>query len=92
MSPRQFGKVDSSATWPTCDRCRRKHMPGSVCPPLGVWIVLTLCRRCDPKTETYCGRHGGRIAPAPDGPLSDLIGPPGVDVRQRAAGDREADA
>jgi hypothetical protein len=84
-------KVDLSVAWPICTRCRRKHMPGSVCPPLGVWIVLTLCHRCDPKTGAYCGRHGGRIGPVVDGDPRHEPPPLVADVRQRAAGDREAD-
>lgn len=37
--PRQFGKTDASARWPSCPKCRRKHEPGSDCPPIGVWAA-----------------------------------------------------
>jgi hypothetical protein len=89
--------VDESVGWPNLPCCPYRHKVSVPCPPSGVWLVLTLCRRCDPKTEIYCGEHratnwwlstmssAGREVP-------DLIGPPGVDVRQRAAGDREAGA
>lgn len=78
MSPRQFGKLDNSATAPGwgCPRCLHKHMPGSVCPPIGVWLVLTLCGRCNAKTGTYCSRHRDRrvpLLPVPD--EVQLIGP-----------------
>lgn len=35
--PRQFGKIDGSASWPACPKCRRKHEAGSSCPTIGVW-------------------------------------------------------
>lgn len=36
--PRQFGKVDASARWPSCPQCRRRHESGSECPPIGQWV------------------------------------------------------
>jgi hypothetical protein len=66
MSPRQFGKVDVSASWPPCGGCPHRHMPGSTCPPTGVWLVLAMCGRCK-APEQYCGKHGGRrpVEPSP---------------------------
>ena len=57
--PRQFGKVDASARW-LCTECHRRHEPGSPCPPIGVWLVLTLCPRCDEEAGIYCPTHQGR--------------------------------
>jgi hypothetical protein len=37
--PRQFGKVDASARWPTCPNCQHKHQPDAACPKIGVWLV-----------------------------------------------------
>lgn len=59
-----------------CRPCRRRHAPGSPCPPVGVWLVLTLCRTCDPKAERYCSRHRDRTAltvvPAPVSGLPEV--------------------
>lgn len=90
MSPRQFGKLDNSVTAPgwDCPRCLRKHMPGSVCPPIGVWLVLTLCWRCDAKTETYCTRHRDRRIPLVPPEGMSLIGPDEqAEVLRRYEGD-----
>lgn len=54
-----MSQVDISATW-ACPRCPHKHAPLAACPPTGVWLVLTLCRRCNAATETYCPDHRGR--------------------------------
>ena len=57
--PRQFGKIDTSVDW-LCHECMRRHQPGSACPPIGVWLILTLCPRCDEADEKYCYEHRGR--------------------------------
>ncbi len=56
--PRQFGLLDASATGPAwkCG-CGQRHRPGSPCPPVGVWLVLAMCRDCAPRSGAYCGRH-----------------------------------
>lgn len=82
--PHQFGKVDTSTTWTPCGNCGHRHMPGTPCPPTGVWLVLVLCHRCDPKTGIYCGRHRGGPAPLQ---AVDTIPAPLEDARQRAAGE-----
>lgn len=80
--PRQFGKVDVSASWTRCPRCPAGHPSHSPCPPVGVWLVLALCHRCNPKTGAYCNRHRDRIADA------DPIQPPTDDVQMlRIGGD-----
>ncbi len=78
--PRSFGKVDASVSW-DCRACANKHMPGSACPRRGIWLVLSLCHRCNPKTGAYCHRHGGH-RPAD-------IEPAEVDLEQLAAAGEE---
>lgn len=86
--PRQFGKVDVSVGW-VCERCPRKHAPGSACPPVGVWLVLAFCRACDPKAERYCSRHRDRNAPPLQ--LVDIPPPPGEqDEYRRRIGEEGA--
>lgn len=80
--PRQFGKVDISAGW-KCPRCPHKHGPHAVCPPVGVWLVLVFCGRCNPKAGAYCSRHGHR--PPAYEPVAAEV--PEQDVQQLAAGD-----
>lgn len=59
--PRQFGKVDASAARPWgCTDCGARHAPGVACPPVGVWLVLTLCPYCRADTGHYCLEHRGR--------------------------------
>jgi hypothetical protein len=55
--PRQSGKVDTSVHWNPCVECHRRHEPGSACPPVGVWLLLTLCPRCDGVAGRYCYEH-----------------------------------
>lgn len=85
MSARQA--VDESVGWPNLPCCPRRHKVSVPCPPSGVWLVLTLCPACDEPKQLYCRTHRDRHMPALPAVLPDLIGPPGVDVRQRAAGD-----
>lgn len=62
--PRQFGKVDISATW-ACARCPYKHAPLAACPSPGVWLVLALCPACNQRTGLYCRTHRDRHMPPP---------------------------
>ena len=84
MSPRQFGKVDTSTGWPPCGSCPHSHMPGSACPPTGVWLVLHFCPACNATTQLYCRTHRDRHAPQ----QAPIPAPP-QDVRGLAAGERE---
>lgn len=63
--PRQFGKVDLSATW-ACVRCPYKHAPDALCPAPGVWLVLELCPACNERTGLYCRTHRDRHPPKGD--------------------------
>lgn len=51
-------KVDESVGWPNLPCCPYRHKVSSPCPLRGVWMVLVLCAKCDPKTQIYCGNHG----------------------------------
>lgn len=53
---------DRSLSWPVCITCRLTHAPGSVCGGRGVWLVLSMCRDCNPKSGAYCRAHAGRHA------------------------------
>jgi hypothetical protein len=55
---RALGKVDVSAgvDW-ACKLCRCGHAAGVPCPPVGVWLVLTLCNACNAATDYYCADH-----------------------------------
>lgn len=77
MSPRQFGKVDVSASWARCPRCPAGHPSHSPCPPTDTWLVLTLCKDCNPKTGLYCRRH--RSGP-PLHVVETIPAPPGDDA------------
>lgn len=83
--PRQFGKVDVSATWAPCLRCPHKHPSHASCPPTGVWLVLALCPACNPTTGLYCRTHRDRHMPK-SGIMPD---PPAEDGQRLAAGERE---
>jgi len=81
--PRQFGKVDLSATW-ACPRCPYKHAPLAACPPPGTWLVLHLCPACNERTGLYCRTHRDRHMPtAGDIPVSA----PERDVQQLRTGE-----
>jgi hypothetical protein len=54
--------LDRSVRWPVCITCREKHAPGSACGGRGIWLVLSMCRDCNPRTGAYCRAHGGRRA------------------------------
>jgi hypothetical protein len=83
--PRQFGKVDESAGWPNLPCCPHRHKVSVPCPPSGVWLVLTLCRACNPTTGLYCRTHRDRHMPQPvDHPET---APAGLDVQQLRAGE-----
>ncbi len=87
MSPRQFGKVDVSATWAPCSRCPHKHPSTAECPPTGVWLTQAFCNTCNPVTGYLCRRH--RDLPPP-GEVPHLVADvDGQDAQQRAAGERE---
>lgn len=89
MSPRQFGKVDVSATWSPCPRCPHRHPSHAQCPPSGVWLVLALCGRgCNAKTGAYCRWHGGQ-RPPPGDTHHAMPEVDGQDARGLAAGERE---
>lgn len=65
---RALPEVDRSVHW-DCPGCQHKHRPNWPCPPLGVWLVLTLCSRCDERTGRYCTWHRERrIAPVEELP------------------------
>ncbi len=72
--PRQFGKVDGSVSWNRCTSCGTTHRTEVPCPPVGVWLVLALCGRCNPKTGLYCTRHRDRITDTepPPPPTEDV--------------------
>lgn len=84
--PRQFGKVDVSASWPPCRSCPHRHPSHAPCPPSGVWLVLALCPACNPAKELYCRTHRDRHMPPLQ--LVPALPAPEQDVQQLAAGER----
>lgn len=87
MSPRQFGKIDSSATW-FCTSCPHKHAPTAPCPPSATWLVLHFCPHCNEAKSLYCFTHRDRHLPSGDAHHTPAAVPPD-DAKQRAAGDAE---
>lgn len=63
--PRQFGKVDISATW-SCPRCPHRHAPLAPCPPSATWLVLHFCPDCREDLQLYCRKHRDRHMPSGD--------------------------
>jgi hypothetical protein len=55
--PSATPRADRSVKWPTCISCRGKHAPDAVCGGYGIWLVLSMCRDCNPRTGAYCGAH-----------------------------------
>jgi hypothetical protein len=84
--PRQFGKVDVSASWPPCQSCPHRHAALAPCPPSNAWLVLHFCPACSEATGLYCRTHRDRHMPSGD--AHHTVPEPAEDGRMRAAGER----
>jgi hypothetical protein len=85
--PRQFGKVDVSASWAVCAACPCRHPSHAPCPPVEVWLVLHFCPACNEATLLYCRTHRDRHMPA-----LALVPPlPELDIQQRRLGEDGGD-